>query len=759
MTRLDLSCVTLGALDAQVEKKALKSIGADFWKRLKEEGTRAWRIKDATTTQLLPEHKIGIFFSADCYVIVRTLKNDRKTHVFVWVGADATQEQYALATYLALRANQREPQAVLYREVMGRESLSFLSFFPGFMVLNGPAEKCFSTKKPKAYKPRFFRIQVKGLGRGRRCAITREVEISTDSLNVTDSFLIDEGLNIVLWHGRNTTPRDKILAQGVTQRLVDEREGKPSREFLDQGIDNEVEFFKKLGSTWHDVEVPAPDPEQAIPQGVARLMQVTLVPQPSLSELAIGDRVQQGLLEGFLQSTQIFLLDDGYGVAVWFGQGVDPALRVNAFNCAVHYMQENGRTLDTPILSVMQHNEPKLFFELFPTQGKPNAKPATCFDTSPSHRNTRQGDGNDFQQALVKQSSRSSVTSPQELFASLDNRGVGDADSDDDGDGEGTPSVEDQPETHSADNNASNSQGSTGLATDPQDKQGPSTETNAQQEQPLQPPTPQPDLSVQQPQPLPVQQSHPAPEPSDLPPIPPRTSRTTQPAPVQTSQSSLYYHTSTRKAEADAMLAGKPDGTFLLRPHPTGHVLSVVYNGAPTHHLIAANKQSGMFAVNGTDTAQSTLDGVLRVLSSKQPWWPVALTSGIPNGTAAVAQQAPTQTLVQPPMPSTPATATSLAAAMPYFHTAVTKAQAEAKLRGKQDGAFLLRPYGTSQSTVVLSVVYQGQPTHHALQFTPQQHWKVNQMQTTASTMKELVDYLRTKRDQWPVALSEAVVG
>ena len=52
--------------------------------------------------------------------------------------------------------------------------------------------------------------------------------------------------------------------------------------------------------------------------------------------------------------------DDGYGVSVWFGGGLDLSLRVNAFNCGVNYLLENNRAINTSIASVVEGNEPKV---------------------------------------------------------------------------------------------------------------------------------------------------------------------------------------------------------------------------------------------------------------------------------------------------------------------------------------------------------------------------------------------------------------
>lgn len=49
-----------------------------------------------------------------------------------------------------------------------------------------------------------------------------------------------------------------------------------------------------------------------------------------------------------------------------------------------------------------------------------------------------------------------------------------------------------------------------------------------------------------------------------------------------------FWHGNATKAAADALLAKKADGTFLFREHGTAgeFILSVVFRGKPTHHLV-----------------------------------------------------------------------------------------------------------------------------------------------------------------------------
>jgi uncharacterized coiled-coil protein SlyX len=93
------------------------------------------------------------------------------------------------------------------------------------------------------------------------------------------------------------------------------------------------------------------------------------------------------------------------------------------------------------------------------------------------------------------------------------------------------------------------------------------------------------------------------------------------------------------------LLAGKPEGTFLVREHDPAsskYALSVVYNGKPTHHKVTAREgEAGVIGepLIHLKTGESTLpvQGITAIIShlrSTHPYWPIALTAHIP-GTAA----------------------------------------------------------------------------------------------------------------------------
>lgn len=68
-------------------------------------------------------------------------------------------------------------------------------------------------------------------------------------------------------------PPSVLQAQNVAKVLHDVRSGRPTREFVNQGIDDEDQWYKKLGGRLPVATHPAVD--APIPLGVKRLMRVS----------------------------------------------------------------------------------------------------------------------------------------------------------------------------------------------------------------------------------------------------------------------------------------------------------------------------------------------------------------------------------------------------------------------------------------------------------------------------------------------------
>jgi hypothetical protein len=162
------------------------------------------------------------------------------------------------------------------------------------------------------------------------------------------------------------------------------------------------------------------------------------------------------------------------------------------------------------------------------------------------------------------------------------------------------------------------------------------------------------------------------------------------------------------------------DGSYLFRSKgssTTEYILSVVYKGAPTHHALVRADDGEEFSLNKQPTGTYTLDELVEKYASKQPKWPVALTSGVPNeaeagggggGGGGDAKGSGGGEHAGNDNPDTD-----------WLHEKIKKADADALLLADggagNSGKFLIRRKGASQHEFVLGVIYKGAPTHHTL--------------------------------------------
>ena len=82
---------------------------------------------------------------------------------------------------------------------------------------------------------------------------------------------------------------------------------------------------------------------------------------------------------------------------------------------------------------------------------------------------------------------------------------------------------------------------------------------------------------------------------------------------VQAPSGGSFLHEGIKKAEAEELLTalGLDDGNFLIRGSAEKRVMSVVYKGKPTHHLVVTDPDAGgNFVINKKPFDANTLEAV-----------------------------------------------------------------------------------------------------------------------------------------------------
>lgn len=239
-----------GEEDKAVRKKA--AMAEPAWKGAGTKvGLEIWRVENEKAkdgkkanfgVKRWPEEKYGHFFDGDSYICMNTYKEDKKFlyDIFFWIGQDSTQDEYGTAAFKTVELDDyMGGDPVQHREVQGGESPAFLALFKnGMMIMKGGVESGFNPVKPREYQPRLLQVQKVG-GTIKSFEVTCEFA----SLNTDDSFILDAGSKIHVWHGETASPFEKMKATSQGEEIESERGTGAER------VDADEEFWSILGGT------------------------------------------------------------------------------------------------------------------------------------------------------------------------------------------------------------------------------------------------------------------------------------------------------------------------------------------------------------------------------------------------------------------------------------------------------------------------------------------------------------------------------
>lgn len=94
--------------------------------------------------------------------------------------------------------------------------------------------------EPDKYEPRLLHLK------GKRNVRARQVPLKRESLNEGDVFILDNGLKLYLWNGKDANRFEKAKGVQLLVKLRNERGARPETVLLDEDPENE-EFWSMLG--------------------------------------------------------------------------------------------------------------------------------------------------------------------------------------------------------------------------------------------------------------------------------------------------------------------------------------------------------------------------------------------------------------------------------------------------------------------------------------------------------------------------------
>jgi len=326
----------------------------------KKAGIEVWRIESKEPCAV-PKTMYGQFYDGDAYIILKTTQKPGSStlewDLFFWLGSASEQAEQGIAAYKAVELDEALGGApVQSREAQGFESDKFMQCFKSVQYLKGGVASGFKHVVRDVYEARLLQLK------GSRMVRVSSVPLAASSLNSGDVFILDLGLTLIQWNGAEANRKEKAKALDVTVAIKDdERGGKAKVVALDQGSESD-EFWAALGGKG-PVAPATPDTSAVAERTAAKLIKVS-----DASGALQQQEVASGALDRkMLDTTDVFVLDNGAEIFVWIGRGAGAEERKAGMKLGTDYCDQSGRPKGTRVSKVMEGTEPTTFKTNFAT--------------------------------------------------------------------------------------------------------------------------------------------------------------------------------------------------------------------------------------------------------------------------------------------------------------------------------------------------------------------------------------------------------
>ncbi|XP_039983459.1 villin-1 isoform X1 [Xiphias gladius] len=331
-------------------------------------GLQIWTINNMQMVPV-PAQGFGNFFEGDCYIVLYISEkkgSGRSADIHYWIGNSSSQdEQGAAAIYVTQLDEYLGGSPVQHREVQGSESPRFKSYFKnGLIYKRGGVASGFHHVDTNAYNVlRLLHVK------GRKHVTAREVELSWNSFNNGDIFLLDMGKAIVQWNGPQSNRREKLKAVLLAQDIRDrERGGRGKIGVVDGGDEQDSPELMKvmtavLGQRTGQLKEAVPDNKlDQVQNKNVRLYHFF----ENSGNLVVQEVATQPLTQDLLHSSDCYIVDqNNSSVMVWKGKQASNEERREALNRAMGYIKAKNYPSSTTVEVMSEGGESAMFKHLF----------------------------------------------------------------------------------------------------------------------------------------------------------------------------------------------------------------------------------------------------------------------------------------------------------------------------------------------------------------------------------------------------------
>ena len=198
----------------------------------------------------------------------------------------------------------------------------------------------------------------------------QQMELTKSSLNSGDSFILFiNPATVFVWHGTEANPDERSKANVVSEKMCTQG----TTVTLEQGDDNndDAEGFWNVLGTQGEIG-PAEEGDELVQEFEPTLFRITgdqqvlhVATADKVRRSAASAVVQHKLDRKLLDDDDVFLLDAGWEVYLWVGNGSDKDEKIAGLTKADEYLQNTPRTANLPLTIIKSGWETPDFLEFF----------------------------------------------------------------------------------------------------------------------------------------------------------------------------------------------------------------------------------------------------------------------------------------------------------------------------------------------------------------------------------------------------------
>ncbi|TMS19235.1 Advillin [Larimichthys crocea] len=316
----------------------------------------------------VPEKTHGNFYEGDCYVLLSTQKVSSSLcyDIHYWIGSQSSQdEQGAAAVYTIQLDEYLGSTPVQHREVQDHESDAFRGYFKnGIIIKKGGVASGMRHTETNTYDVKRL-LHVKGKKR----VIAKEVEMSWESFNLGDVFLLDIGKTIIQWNGPKCNKQEKLKGMLLAKDIRDrERGGRADIRVIEGEAESDSPHNMEalngvLGERTSQLK-DGPSDETADQEQKSKLTLYHV--SDADGQMKVTEVATRPLVQDLLNHDDCYILDQGgTKIFVWKGKKANKAERQAAMSRALDFIKTKNYPITTNVETVNDGAESALFKQLF----------------------------------------------------------------------------------------------------------------------------------------------------------------------------------------------------------------------------------------------------------------------------------------------------------------------------------------------------------------------------------------------------------